>query len=1070
MKINENEIEIFTIDLLKNAGYQYLFGPDIAPDGERPERQLYADVVLKNRLQKAINSINPGIPYEAREQAMREVLNISSPDLINNNEIFHKYFTDGVEVEYQKEGITRGDKVKLVDFDEPDFNDFLVVNQFTIIEDNINKRPDIILFVNGMPLVVMELKNPADENATLRSAYQQLQTYKSTIPSLFTYNGLLVISDGSDAQAGALSAGYQRFSAWKTRDGKVEASTLTNQLEILIEGLLNKNTLLDLVRYFTVFEHTKDENKKITKVHKIKKIAAYHQYYAVNKAIESTIRASGYDLKNETHENPEKYGYPSTEKQTSGDRKGGVVWHTQGSGKSLSMVFFTGKLVLMLENPTIVVLTDRNDLDGQLFDTFASSRQLLRQEPKQAENREHLKELLKVAHGGIVFSTIQKFSPDNHEAIYPTLSDRENIVVIADEAHRSQYGFKAKEVDILDEKGNVTGKRTVYGFAKYIRDALPNATFVGFTGTPVELKDKNTPAVFGNYVDIYDIAQAVEDGATVKIFYDSRIAKVDISEEGKQLIEELDEDLKYEDMEITQQAKVKWTKLEAIVGSNPRVKAIAKDIVTHFEKRQEVFMGKALVVAMSRANAIKLYNQIIKLRPDWHHDDLHKGAIKIVMTTSSSDGEEFEKHRTTKTQRKILAKRLKDLDDPLKMVIVVDMWLTGFDVPCLHTMYIDKPMRGHNLMQAIARVNRVFRDKPGGLIVDYLGILSDLKKALSFYLDSGGKGEPTNKLDDAINLMLQKLEIIDYMFSDFDYSEYFEAKMSRKLDMILEAVEYILMMDNGKDRFLKEVTALSKAFSLSVPADEAMAVKEKVSFFQAVKARINKLTPTTTGKSNEEIETAIKQVIDKAIVSDKVVDIYEEAGVDKPDISILSEEFINELKGYKHKNVAIELLKKLLNDEIQTRRKVNLVQSKKLQEMLENTIRKYRNKLLTSAEVIEELLNIAKETSAADKRGEDLGLTNHELAFYDALAQNQSAQDVLGKDTLREMAIVLVDRVRKNATIDWNIKENVRAKMRVTVKRLLREYGYPPDLQKLATETVLQQAKLFTEFEVGENT
>jgi type I restriction enzyme R subunit len=957
-----------------------------------------------------------------------------------------------------------------VDFDEPGLNDFLVVNQFTIIEDNINKRPDIILFVNGLPIVVIELKNPADENATLRSAYQQLQTYKSTIPSLFTYNGLLVISDGSDAQAGSLSAGYQRFSAWKTRDGKVEASNLTNQLEILIEGMLNKATLLDLIRYFTVFEHTKVENSTITKIQKVKKIAAYHQYYAVNKAIESTIRASGYDQKNEIRENPVKYGLPSTQDQESGDRKGGVIWHTQGSGKSLSMVFFTGKLVLMLENPTIVLLTDRNDLDGQLFETFAASRQLLRQEPKQAENREHLKELLKVAHGGIVFSTIQKFSPENNEAIYPMLSDRENIIVIVDEAHRSQYGFKAKEVDILDEKGNITGKRTVYGFAKYIRDALPNATFVGFTGTPVELKDKNTPAVFGNYVDIYDIAQAVEDGATVKIFYDSRIAKVDISEEGKQLIEELDEDLKYEDMEITQQAKVKWTKLEAIVGSKPRVKAIAKDIVTHFEKRQEVFFGKALVVAMSRANALKLYNQIVKIRPEWHDKNLHKGAIKIVMTTSSSDGAEYEKHRTTKTQRKILARRLKDLDDPLKMVIVVDMWLTGFDVPCLHTMYIDKPMRGHNLMQAIARVNRVFRDKPGGLIVDYLGILSDLKKALSFYLDSGGKGEPTNKLDDAINLMLQKLEIIDYLFKDFDYSEYFKADMSRKLDMILEAVEYILMMDNGKERFLKEVTALSKAFALSVPADEAMAVKEKVSFFQAVKARINKLAPATGGKTNEEIETAIKQVIDKAIVTDKVVDIYEEAGVDKPDISILSEEFINELRGYKHKNVAIELLKKLLNDEIQIRRRTNLVQSKKLQEMLENTIRKYRNKLLTSAEVIEELLNIAKETTKADKRGEDLGLTEHELAFYDALSQNQSAQDVLGKDTLREMAIVLVDRVRKNATIDWNIKENVRAKMRVTVKRLLREYGYPPDLQKLATETVLKQAKLFTEFEVNENT
>lgn len=1053
-KIIEDDVEVLVIELLENLEYEYIYDPTIAPDGEKPERESWDDVVLVGRFKHAVHTLNPSIPEAARDQAIRDVLHIVSPELINNNETFHRFLTEGVDVEFQKDGTTRGDKVWLVDFEEPENNEFLVVNQYTVIENNVNKRPDVVLFVNGLPLVVIELKNPADENATIKSAFNQLETYKAMIPSLFTYNALLVISDGLEARAGSLSAGYSRFTAWKSKEGKTEASPLVSELEVLIEGMLNKRTMLDLIHHFIVFEKSKkvepvakspirgeDAKTGQTFVETVKKVAAYHQYYAVNKAVSSSIKAAAAE----------------------GSRKGGVLWHTQGSGKSLSMVFYAGKLVLSLDNPTIVVITDRNDLDDQLFDTFAASRQLLRQEPVQAENRDDLREKLKVASGGIVFTTIQKFSPDDGEVIYPLLSDRKNIVVIADEAHRSQYGFKAREIDVTDENGVVIGKRTAYGFAKYVRDALPNATFIGFTGTPIELQDRNTPAVFGNYIDIYDIAQAVEDKSTVKIYYESRLAKVELSEEGRQLIEELDEELEKEDLTATQQAKAKWTKLEAIVGTETRLKNIVKDTISHFEQRQEVFKGKALFVTMSRRIAAITYNEIIKLHPNWHNDDLNNGAIKLVITASSSEGPALAKHHMSKDQRRQIANRFKDPKDPLIFVIVCDMWLTGFDVPCLHTMYIDKPMKGHKLMQAIARVNRVYLDKPGGLIVDYIGFASDLKKAMAIYASSGGKGQPANMQEQAVELMLEKMEVVEQFFEGFNFYPYFEEDTSEKLSIILQSEEHILNLENGKVRFIQEVSTLSKAFALAIPHPTAVAAKEKVAYFQAVKARLVKFERIGTGKSSEEIETAIRQVVDQAITSDKVIDIFDAAGIKKPDISILSDEFLEEIKAMPRKNLAFELLKKLLNDEIQTRIQKNVVQSKKLMELLESAIRRYQNNLITAAEVIDELIKLAKDIKTADTRGEETGMTDEELAFYDALANNQSAQDVLGDDKLRQLAIVLVERVKKNATIDWNIKESVRARMKVLVKRLLRQYGYPPDKQAIATETVLQQANLFTE-------
>src|SRR3989339_698088 len=1081
-RITESEIERFALELLEKSGYQYIYGPDIAPDSQTPERQSFEDVILLERLTAAVARINPKLSAEVREDAIKQLLRLNSPELIANNEAFHRMLTEGIKVSYQKDGNNRGDLVWLIDFTNPDKNDFFVLNQYTVIENNVNKRPDVILFVNGLPLVVIELKNPADENSTIHSAFRQIQTYKQAIPTLFTYNGFTVISDGLEARAGTISAGFSRFMAWKTSDGKLEASPLIGQLETLIKGMLCKTTLLDLIRHFIVFEKARKEDKDtgIITIETVKKLAAYHQYYAVNLAVESTLRASGYagtsassapdkrpvaepvEVTGMVMEPPATYGLPSTETQPIGDKKGGVVWHTQGSGKSLSMVFYAGKIVLAMDNPTIVMITDRNDLDDQLFDTFASSKQLLRQEPVQAESRDKLKELLKVASGGIVFATIQKFFPDEGN-VYEQLSNRKNIIVIADEAHRTQYGFKAKTVDAKDKNGSVVGKKIAYGYAKYMRDALPNATYLGFTGTPIESTDINTPAVFGNYIDIYDIAQAVTDGATVRIYYESRLAKIGLSAKGKKLVSDLDEELKQDELTETQKAKAKWTQLEALIGSADRIGRVALDIVTHFELRQEVFDGKSMIVTMSRRIAAELYAEIIKLRPLWHNSDLRKGALKVVMTSASSDGPEISKHHTIKEQRRALADRMKDPEDELKLVIVCDMWLTGFDVPCLHTLYIDKPMQGHNLMQAIARVNRVYKDKTGGLIVDYLGIAADLKKALSFYSNSGGKGDPAVMQAKAVQLMLEKIEIISQMFHGFAYEDYFEANTSKKLSFILAAEEHILGLDDGKKRFIDEVTALSQAFSIAIPHEQAMDAKDEVAFFQAVKARLAKFDWTDSGKTDEEIETAIRQVIDKALVTEQVIDVFDAAGIKKPDISILSEEFLLEVRNMEHKNIALEVLKKLLNDEIKARTRKNLVQGRTLMEMLENSIKKYHNKILTAAEVINELIKLSKEIKEMDKEPKEMGLSDHEYAFYTAIANNESAQQLMEKDKLRELAVVLFEKVRENASIDWTIKESVKAKLKVIVKRILRQYGYPPDMQMLATETVLKQAELIAD-------
>jgi type I restriction enzyme R subunit len=1067
-RITESNIEQYTIETLESLGYRYIYGPTIAPEGEFPERAGYDDVVLKERLKAAIQRVNPDVPAAAQEQALREVLRISSSDILNNNEIFHRFLTDGVPVQYQQDGNEKGDLVWLLDFNDIERNEFVVINQYTIIENNNTKRPDVLLLVNGIPLVLIELKNAADEHATIRKAFDQIQTYKSAIPGLFTFNAFCIVSDGMECKVGSISSGFSRFMAWKTSDGQKEASRFAPQLQVLLNGMLKPNVLLDLVRNFIVFEKSKKIEPKtgIIQIETIKKIAAYHQYYAVNKALESTLKASA----------------------ETGDRKGGVVWHTQGSGKSLSMVFYTGKLVLALNNPTVIVITDRNDLDDQLFDTFAASTQLLRQVPVQAKDRNALKELLKVASGGIVFTTIQKFMPADGKSEYDLLSDRKNIVVIADEAHRTQYGFDAKLVDVKDaDTKEVIGKRIAYGFAKYMRDALPEATYIGFTGTPIESTDVNTAQVFGQYVDIYDISQAVEDGATVKIYYESRLAKVKLTEEGRKLVEAFDQELE-EDQEVTdaQRAKAKWTQLEAIVGNKDRVSNLGRDIITHFEQRQQVFDGKGMIVSMSRRIAVELYTEIIKLRPDWHSNELNKGKIKVIMTASSSDGPEMAQYHTTKQQRRDLADRMKDPADPLQLVIVRDMWLTGFDAPSMHTLYIDKPMKGHNLMQAIARVNRVFKDKPGGLVVDYLGIGNALKEALSFYADAGGKGDPTEDQERAVEALIEKLEVVRQLFytpsksysdiileepqayygndpgTGFNYQRFFAAPSNEKLSIVLQAEEHILGLEDGKNRYIKEVTMLSKAFALSVPHEEALKIKDEVAFFQAVKARLLKFEGTVSGngRSDYEIETAIKSIVNEALQSDQVIDIFDAAGIKKPEISILSEEFLLEIKGMKHKNLALELLKKILNDEIKARTKTNIIQSRKLLEMLEGSIKKYQLNLLSTAEIIQELIDLAKDIKKADKRGQDLGLQEDELAFYDALEVNDSAVQVLGDDQLRVIAKELAEKIRNNATIDWTIKESVRAKLMVLVRRTLNIYGYPPDKQAKAVDTVLKQAEL----------
>lgn len=1038
-KLCESSIEIMTIEELQELGYTYLAGTDIAPEAVQSERKSYSDILLIDRLTTCLNRINPNIPQDIIVEAIKKVIRLSRGNLINDNKSFHKMLVDGVPVEYRKNGDIAGDYVKLVDFENAQNNEFLVINQYTIVENSNNKRPDVLIFINGIPIVVIELKNPTDQNATIKKAFEQISTYKATIPSLFTYNEICIVSDGLEAKAGSLTASFSRYSTWKTKDGLNEASKFDDELTTLIYGMLKPGVLLDYIKNFVTFEENKTEDKetKVIKIETVKKIAAYHQYYAVNKAINSTLEAS----------------------ETGGSKKAGVVWHTQGAGKSLSMVFYTAKLVQELNNPTVVVITDRNDLDDQLFETFAANRDILRQEPKQADDCEDLKNLLKVASGGIVFTTIQKFVPENNMSVYELLSLRDNIVVVADEAHRTQYGFEAKIRTEKDENNNVVGQRIAYGFAKYMRDALPNATYIGFTGTPVEKQDANTPAVFGNYIDIYDIAQAVEDKITVRIYYESRLAKVNLTEEGKRLIEEFDSELdETDELDVAKQSKIKWAKLEAIVGNPDRIANLAADIVAHFEGRQQVFDGKAMIVAMSRRIAVDLYEEIIRIRPEWHSDDLDKGVIKVVMTAASSDGAKMQKYHTTKTQRKALSIRMKDEVDPLKLVIVRDMWLTGFDAPCLHTMYVDKPMKEHNLMQAIARVNRVFKDKPGGLIVDYIGIASSLKKALGFYAESGGKGVPAETQARAVDILLEKLEVVRQILSGFDYSDFFKVETKNKLSLILKAEDFILGIADGKNRFVKEVTLLSQAYALAKPDKVTFENAEEIAFFQAVKARLSKFE--TTGDANsKDYESVIKHIVDASISSEQVVDIFGAAGLEKPDISILSEEFLQEVQGMEYKNVALELLKKILSDEISLKSKRNITKSKSLMDILNGAINKYQNNLLTTTEIIDELIKLAKDLRESVRRGEEMGLNDDELAFYDALETNDSAVQVLGDDKLRMIAREIAAKVRNNATIDWALKESVRARLMVVVRRTLNKYGYPPDKQEQAIKIVMQQAE-----------
>ena len=1017
----ESDVEELLLKVLSEIGYSVKYGPDISPGGSDQERE-YSDPILPGRLKESLRLINPEIPDEAIDEAIRKITKNNSQDTVSNNHYFHNLLVNGIDVEYRrKNGSIKHDNIFMFDFNHMENNEFLAVNQFTIIENRHERRPDIVLFVNGIPIVIIELKNPEDENATIWSAYRQIQTYINEIPSIFRFNEICIISDGIDSRYGTITSPRERYSQWKTIDYR-RPEDLT-QFETLIKGLLTPDVLIDVVRNFIVYEMEKANGSvKISK-----KVAAYQQYNAANKAILSTVKA------------------------IDSDHKAGIVWHTQGSGKSLTMVFYTGKLVLdpEMENPTVIVLTDRNDLDDQLFGTFARCQELLRQEPRQADSRESLKSLINVASGGIVFTTIQKFLPENGND-FPLLSERKNIVVIADEAHRSQYGFRA------DISRNNAGIK--YGYAKYLRDAIPNATFIGFTGTPIEKEDRSTPQVFGKYVDIYDVQQAVEDGSTVRIYYESRLAKIDLKpEERPHIDEEFDEITEGEEISEREKLKTKWARVEAVVGSPNRIKIIAKDIVEHWESRSAVMDGKAMIVAMSRRIAVDLHDEIVKLRPGWYNEDDDQGTIKVIMTGSAADGPEWQKHIRNRERRQHLAERMKDPEDPLKLVIVRDMWLTGFDAPSLNTMYIDKPMQGHTLMQAIARVNRVFRDKPGGLVVDYLGLAFELKKALSVYTE-GDRRDTGIPMDQAIALLEEKYEIVTAMFNRFDYISFFTEDTRQRLSTIEKAMDHILSVEDGKERYIRNVTELTKAFALVVPDPSALKIRDDVGFFQAVRSALIKNTESRRVDSGES-ETAIKQILSKSLVSDRVIDIFAAAGLKKPDISILSDEFLAEVKDMPQKNLAFEMLKKLLSDQIRIRMNKNLVQQRSFLKLLEDAIKAYTNKSIETAQVIQELIDLAKKIREEQNRGKDLGLNDDEVAFYDALADNESAKDVLGDETLRVIARELVSTVKKNITIDWSVRESVQAKLRLIVKRILRRYGYPPDKQEKATITVLEQAK-----------
>lgn len=1054
----EDKLEEAAIEILQELGYEYIFGPEISSDGERAERKDYRTVILEERVKDALFKNNRHLPHDALEEAFRQIIAFNSPSLEENNRYFHKLITEGIDVSFHKDGQNRSMKAFLIDFDHPSKNEFLVVNQFTIVEKE-ERRPDLILFINGIPLVVIELKSASDENVSIDNAYAQIQTYKRDIPSLFYYNAFCILSDGINAKAGTITANQERFMNWRSVDGENIEPLEVPQYEVMLRGMLSKDRLIDIIQNFILFQesHEEERDEKGSKIGDKKTIAkimaAYHQYFAVKKAVEHTKTA--------TSEN--------------GNRKIGVIWHTQGSGKSFSMVFYTAQLVNQLNNPTIVVITDRNDLDDQLFNTFSKSQDILRQAPKQADVRKlseeqkkqqanekskeinGLYELLNERQsGGIIFTTIQKFKPEE-EGEMPVLTDRRNVIIIADEAHRSQYGFSAKT-------NNKTGD-VKYGYAKYLRDALPNASFIGFTGTPIELEDKSTPAVFGNYIDIYDMTRAVEDEATVKIYYENRIIRLEANEEELARIDEEFEEITEDQEESTREKyKSKWSRLEAIVGSPNRIKQLAKDIVYHYEEKAKTIDGKAMVVCMSRRICVALYNEIVSIRPDWHSDDEDKGKIKVVMTGSAGDEDVLQAHIGGKKRRDLLAKRMKDNSDELKIVIVRDMWLTGFDVPSMHTMYIDKPMQGHNLMQAIARVNRVFKDKSGGVVVDYIGILESLKKALNQYTDSDKK---TTGIDTsaAVAVMKEKLEILQDMMHGYDYSAYMGNSQAGRIRAITGGMNLIFGKNEKEQKDFKQTaTELAKAHSLCAATDEGKQVAMEVSYFKAVKASLNKLQQKQPKrKSKKEVETRVSQLLERSIISEEAVDVFEVMGLKHPDVSILSEEFLEEVRSYEHKNLAVEMLKKLLEGNIKTMEKRNLVKSQKYSEKLKQSLNKYKNQAITNAEVMEELIQMAKDMKVARREEEDLGLDEDEIAFYDALTSESVVKELMEDEVLLKIANELTQAIRRNMTIDWHVRKSARAGMRRIIKRLLRKYDYPPDQAKKALETVMHQAELMAE-------
>lgn len=1039
-KFTEDHVEQACLDWLEALGYGVLHGPDISPDGHAPERVAYDVTILIDRFKATFHTINPHLSTDACDYALRKLQQTDFPSLVEENRRLHQLMVDGIDVDITREDGSIGtDKAKLIDFENPSNNEWVAVNQFTVIEGGKNRRPDVVVFVNGLPLVVIELKNPTDENATIDDAYNQLQTYKDEIPSLFRTNALLVTSDGLLARVGSLTASSERFMAWRTVDGENIAPKGVPELETLINGVFDKERLLSLLRGFMVFENIGSDL--------IKKIAGYHQFHAVHKAVQCTISAT----------------------DDSGDNRVGVIWHTQGSGKSLLMAFYAGEVIAhpQMANPTLIVLTDRNDLDDQLFATFAGCKDLIRQTPVQANDREHLQKLLAVPSGGVIFTTIQKFSPEQGESEYPMLTDRRNVIVIADEAHRSQYGFKAK---VASDSGEVS-----YGFAKHLRDAIPNASFIGFTGTPIEATDVNTPAVFGDYIDIYDIQRGVEDGATVPIYYESRLARIELDEdEIAKIDEEIDELADDGDVSEAEKKKGKWSRVEALVGAEARLNMVAADLVDHFEARVDAMDGKAMIVCMSRRICIALYEAITAIRPDWHSSDDDKGKIKVVMTGSASDPKEWQQHIGNKARRDLLAKRAKKADDGLKIVLVRDMWLTGFDAPSMHTMYVDKPMKGHGLMQAIARVNRVFKDKPGGLIVDYIGIAQSLKNALGNY-SGGDRGKTGINQAEAVAVMIEKYEIVKDMFFGFDYLAGLKGEAKDRLAVMAGALEWILEAQRkaaeketsaeakkqAHKRYSDAVLNLSKAFALAASSDDAKAIRDEVGFFQAIRAALVKSVGTK--KKTKDDDLAVQQIISRAVISTEIIDILQAAGMQSQDISILSDEFLAEISGMEKKNLALEALRKLINGEIKSKLSSRVVKTKAFSERLSEAINRYHTNALTTAQVLEELIALAKEIRAEmEQRGKD-GLSEDEVAFYEALSENDSAVDVMGDTKLKLIANELLQSVRSNATIDWHHSEMARAKIRVAVKRILKKYGYPPDLQSAAIQTVLQQAEAFSE-------